>query len=71
MQDGECIHAPRLSQLAFGERRVDVHGYREAAIATITSKAAITLEAGGQAWNAEACPSDVSTAVIRDLPERR
>lgn len=69
IQGGEFIPAGHLFDLAFGERWVDAHTDRDAAVARLTSAALATLEAGGEVWITEAGQSDVSAAMVRSLPE--
>ena len=68
-QDGEFIHAPVLFNLAFGDRWVDAHADRDAAVDRLREEALATLQTGGKVWITEAGQSDVSAAMVRGLPE--
>lgn len=68
-QDGDFIPASHLFDLAFGDRWVDAHADRDAAIERLAKVAGAALANGGKVWITEAGQSDVSAAMIRKLPE--
>lgn len=68
-QTGSLLPAGHLFDLAFGDNWVDAHADREGAVEVLTQRAMATLEAGGKVWVAEAGQSDVTAAVVNNLPQ--
>jgi hypothetical protein len=70
-QRGDYIDPPELLRLAFGERWLDAHNARDAALAVQLRAALATLDAGGQIWVMEAGQSDHSAALFARVAAAR
>lgn len=68
-QGGEFLSAPRLFDLAFGDRWLDAHRDREGTIKRVAERMEATLARGGKVWVAEAGQSDVTAAAVKRLPK--
>ena len=71
VQGGEYIEAPRLFDLAFGDRWLDAHNDRNATIETLATRVIETLDAGGDVWVQDAGQSDVSSDIINQVAAQR